>query len=978
VEELEFGTRETVHLFSIFYMMNDRSVLRYAVMSEPELTLFLREVTYTYTDSWAVWLFGNTVRGNSVAVKVTDFQFALFIEKPDMDTDTFGACLEEEVGENCIQRIQEGSRLPVIGYSYTREQAVLEVTLAQYWGKKKIVDYLASEPFRVKSELRRLRVYHATWEPEALFLHRSGLQLCSWIRVSSHQRVSASKRVTTCQIESSSLLSRVHPAASGAFPTDPLLICSVFFTVHPLVDDAGNRLPDNPDHPGNRITCLHAEYRWFGGGEPTTAVYEGSAENVLLAGFFRDLERHDPDVLVCLTEKFNPLIYLVKRSVAAGVAPQLSRFKLRTARYDLRYQLYETEHFVSLKHLGRSRFDLRDAVMKMQLQPPLGGYHVSHLLHHGRLLKDPDLARRAIAYLDKRVPGADNRGYLALLAQIARSLEVDNNLLLNCMQLSKACFTGLNTVNEGGQQVRVWNKLAQTILQKGLVFNDLDLERAPYVVRKARADSSYPDPPACPNTPLGAAQAPSRAQLNLFQRPVEQDPKKAAVRSQGGCVFEPEKGIHTDLTLLFDFASLYPSIMQAYGVCPMRLVLEGPEAAAVLADPAVRVSYVPISDEDCIVMVDSVAGQPVPTMLDEATFEVCEERKRIRQRMKGLEKGSFEYLSLDAAQLACKVFQNSLYGTLGVRMQDRRSRFSVPVLMKMVCTIGQRMINTVRHWLQTKYGGYLVYGDTDSVLVQFRAPPGVEGAQALFDWGWAFGRELEQEAVPLFKEPNRLELEKVFSRLILYRKKMYAGIEHTSSDFSVPPVVNIKGLPSQKRDRCPWVRTTGKTVVHLLLEGDTDGILRLLEAECGRVLRGDLPLTQLEITCCLKNLDEYKNENLIQKVTADRLHHRDGYTVEAGSRLAYVIVEGKGPLYERGETLEFIRANRLRPDWGYYFLKQLLPPMEFQLQFLPELCLRVKRLLNSTLRRLQLSINGVKSLVSYGRKRKLEEAGGTQ
>lgn len=157
-----------------------------------------------------------------------------------------------------------------------------------------------------------------------------------------------------------------------------------------------------------------------------------------------------------------------------------------------------------------------------------------------------------------------------------------------------------------------------------------------------------------------------KRRVNLLGQVVQA--KKAAVSTKmaGGYVQDPIKGRH-EYVVTFDFASLYPSIMQGYRVCYQRLVFD----RSLLSNSDIEVQYIPIDSLNCLVLVKSFKGELVPTFLPGLMSELCEQRKAVRQVMKSVEKGSFEYSVFNSRQLACKVLQNSGYDyTNRISMQD--------------------------------------------------------------------------------------------------------------------------------------------------------------------------------------------------------------------------------------------------------------------------------------------------------------------
>ena len=82
---------------------------------------------------------------------------------------------------------------------------------------------------------------------------------------------------------------------------------------------------------------------------------------------------------------------------------------------------------------------------------------------------------------------------------------------------------------------------------------------------------------------------------------------------------------------------------------------------------------------------------------------------------------------LDKRQLSYKVSANSMYGAMGVR------KGYLPFMPGAMCTtyMGRVNIELVAETIPKKYGGELVYGDTDSNYIHF---PHLTGAQETWDY----------------------------------------------------------------------------------------------------------------------------------------------------------------------------------------------------------------------------------------------------
>ncbi|KAG6495903.1 hypothetical protein ZIOFF_043734 [Zingiber officinale] len=96
---------------------------------------------------------------------------------------------------------------------------------------------------------------------------------------------------------------------------------------------------------------------------------------------------------------------------------------------------------------------------------------------------------------------------------------------------------------------------------------------------------------------------------------------------------------------------------------------------------------------------------------------------------------------------------------------------------------------------------WVIYGDTDSVMVQFGVPS-VEEAMKL-------GREASEYITGTFIKPIRLEFEKVYYPYLLISKKRYAGLYWTKPDSF--DKMDTKGIETVRRDNCLLVKNLGLT-----------------------------------------------------------------------------------------------------------------------------------------------------------------------
>ena len=179
---------------------------------------------------------------------------------------------------------------------------------------------------------------------------------------------------------------------------------------------------------------------------------------------------------------------------------------------------------------------------------------------------------------------------------------------------------------------------------------------------------------------------------------------------KGGHVFDPEVGL-ADNVLCLDFASLYPSIIIAYNICWTTFV------------PPEYDNFIP--DEDCNVLIfdeevpDEKTGEieivkrryrfykKIKGLLPELVSELIQSRRDVRSKIPGTKNPIIKNI-LNARQLALKVSCNSFYGFLGVR----HGKMSFVEGAKATTAMGRQLINRVREYIEDKYSGKMVYGDS--------------------------------------------------------------------------------------------------------------------------------------------------------------------------------------------------------------------------------------------------------------------------
>ena len=118
------------------------------------------------------------------------------------------------------------------------------------------------------------------------------------------------------------------------------------------------------------------------------------------------------------------------------------------------------------------------------------------------------------------------------------------------------------------------------------------------------------------------------------------------VAYEGAHVFEPKRGYYEEPIVTLDFASLYPSIMQAHNLCYSTHLLKGPGD---MPDD----QWVRTPNGDCFVVPEVRKG-----LLPQILEDLLTARKEAKRAMFA-ETDPFKKLVLDGRQLALKVSANS-------------------------------------------------------------------------------------------------------------------------------------------------------------------------------------------------------------------------------------------------------------------------------------------------------------------------------
>jgi DNA polymerase, archaea type len=365
---------------------------------------------------------------------------------------------------------------------------------------------------------------------------------------------------------------------------------------------------------------------------------------------------------------------------------------------------------------------------------------------------------------------------------------------------------------------------------------------------------------------------------------------------KGAFVFEPEPGLYNNI-LLFDFRSLYPTIIASHNLSGATFRCECCKNSA---------TKIPVPEEH------DKDGQGfwfcqkrkgfLPLMIE----DLINRRKRVKDIMK--EKGT---PFLDARQGGLKLLANSFYGYLAFnysRWYSFESGDSTTAMARFYIK------NAIEEMEKEKLR--VIYGDTDSIFISVKDD--VEKKRAMKVMGKI------NENLPGIME---LEFEGNYPSGIFVSprdgkggaKKRYALIDDEDN-------LIIKGFESVRRNTSFIAKQVQRKVLGIVLkENNPEKAFEYVRNIVKKSRDKSLPISDFVIKTRLsKDISNYDaigpHVEIAKKMLADGKH------VSAGSIISYVICEGQGIIRDRAKLLN--ETSKEEIDAEYYINNQILPVVE--------------------------------------------------
>ncbi len=360
--------------------------------------------------------------------------------------------------------------------------------------------------------------------------------------------------------------------------------------------------------------------------------------------------------------------------------------------------------------------------------------------------------------------------------------------------------------------------------------------------------------------------------------------KRQRTTYSGGYVVEPKKGIHDNI-LLFDFRSLYPSIIISHNIDPSTLDCNCCQKDAYMS---------PTGHYFC---------KKKKGFIPENLEGLLQRRITIKKKLNA-EKDPRKKRFLDVKQQALKLLANSMYGYFGFP----RARWYSRECAEAITALGRKYIQETIE-IVPSFGFGVIYGDTDSVyLIETE---GLEGDEVM-EHAKSFLKKINSE----LPEGMELEFEGFYPRGIFITKKRYAVIDRKGK-------LIIKGLETRRRDWANVAKNTQKKVLNVLLRDKTpDKAAKIVKDMVQEIKKGEIPLSDLTInTQITKDMGEYKNEG--PHIQAAKKAMKKGMEFKQGNIVTYVITKKGSSISDKAKVVDFVEEGDY--DTYYYINNQVLP-----------------------------------------------------
>ncbi len=924
--------------------------------------------------SYKIFIFGVSEDGKSVCLKINSFTPFYYIKIPvdlqerwtSMHTGIIKSTLKQKYGDG-FMGITMCEKIDIKGFTNNKKMKYLRLDFKSHEIYNKSKYYFSptvwnSTPKKKKGDIdedrypritqiskERLKfdIYEHNIDPYIRFSHIQNIEMAGWVKIKSNHVEYPEYNFSRCQINAESRWDRVCNAnidkicnfTCASFDIECTSFTGKGFPDYKKEKDEITQIGTTLIRFSTGEKLKHITTRKSpvnGGCDELDGIIIETCENEyeIIKKWVSFLEKVDPEFIVGYNTYEFDWKYIYQRCKKINreeVLYNLSRLYNKHAYYRkerLSTSAYGSNYFEFIHPYGICNLDLRVLVKR---DHKLDSYKLNNVAQHFTGDVKDDITPQE---LFEKVKGTNKD-----MSVVCKYCVQDTNLVAdlfiklctfsNLIGMSNICRVPISFVELKGQQIKVFSQLLYEARCMGYIV--------PTIPYNTVSEDTF----------TGATVLDARA----------------------GAYYRPIAGL--------DFASLYPSIMISNNYCYSTIV-DDPEYDDIEGIEYKNIQWVDQDEREYNVkFVQNVKGL-LPNMLE----KLWKERKRIKKLMKTAETDEM-YKIYDGQQLAIKVSMNSIYGFTGAtfgRLPDKR-------IASAVTAEGRKSIEKSKKYAEENYNCEVIYGDTDSIYVQFNTDyDGKKHFNECFKIADKCARDITEK---LFKYPMELEFEKIMYPFFLFTKKRYATVTWTSPEKY--DYIDYKGIQIKRRDSCTYVKDECSKIFETLmlnniydfkfdLDNQNIEIAKNMAITCiEKLLNGEVPINKLIVSKSFRDNYSYENKgicpeckktwyvkdsngkknmivtkqllttittcpsckkdvtiemmppNLPHVALVEKMKIRDAFNCPViGDRVPYVFVSGADNLkqYEKVEDPSFAVNNLLDIDYMYYFEHQLKTVLE--------------------------------------------------
>lgn len=538
--------------------------------------------------------------------------------------------------------------------------------------------------------------------------------------------------------------------------------------------------------------------------------------------------------------------------------------------------------------------------------------------------------------------------------------------------VSSLCDHSIEACASGGQQKRVYKCLYRKCKELGFFIDKTFFKR--HVPIEAEASET-------------TFRKLKKSWTKRFEDMDEMEFKKMRQRRKnaakkkyvGGMVYDPVPGHHKGrYVFCCDFSALYPSIIIAYRICYCTVVMNHHYASIeeMQTDKKLEFRLVPIHElkNICVAVVESYDGEAPVSVYDKMVNDLLDMRRKHKKAMKTAKaRGDTRgFMINNARQLSDKVTANSTYGFFGT--DDKLDVYACNTASAVVTAHGRQMNQEVGEmftnpWtpelifegdvrdrkfrdpqsytsselFEMGFNGKIIYGDTDSVMIDFGdvVKKLMRPGESEEEWQWKYAMFACEVVSRLFPPPNEVECEDAYTDIMFFRqmdvnrpnrvqtganRKMY--ITWKASGCGKPKSLKKQGHGVKRRNNPAYARKCALKVIHIMWGKDKEHKVQdVLYDTIRELVESRTPLVDLIITCNIKDINDYKSKSIPQISMIEDSIKYDGYAPQPNSRQPFIYVRRGDKQCQMNP--KYCRKERVPVDRIRYFenLRSLIMPI---------------------------------------------------